>query len=146
MTEKRAEKSKTKIVAPTPERSAVMRAVKGKDTTPEKIVRGTLHKEGFRFRIHNEHMPGKPDIVLPKYKTVIRVMGCFWHGHKCPRGDRTPQTNTEYWTAKIQRNVERDKKQKRELQSEGWRVLDVWECQLKTEAWLKKITQKLALK
>ncbi len=143
MTKKRAAKSKAKIVAPTPERSAIMRAVKGKNTIPEKFVRSALHKQGFRFRIHNEHMPGKPDIVLPKYKTVIRVMGCFWHGHKCPRGDRPPKTNTEYWTAKLQRNVERDKKQKRALEGEGWRVLDVWECQLKTEAWFKKIMQKL---
>lgn len=143
MTRKPAGKSKAKITAPTPERSAVMRAVKGKNTTPEKLVRSALHKEGFRFRIHNEHMPGKPDIVLPKYKTVIRVMGCFWHGHKCPRGDRTPKTNTEYWIAKIQRNVERDKKQKQALEDEGWRVVDVWECQLKESKWCIEVIQKL---
>ncbi|MCB1784592.1 MAG: DNA mismatch endonuclease Vsr [Alphaproteobacteria bacterium] len=143
MTRKQAEKSKAKIAPPTPERSAVMRAVKGKNTTPEKLVRSALHRQGFRFRIHNKNMPGKPDIVLPKYKTVIRVMGCFWHGHKCPRGNRTPKTNTEYWTTKIQRNVERDKKQKQELENGGWRVFDVWECNLKEENWIKALVSNL---
>lgn len=111
-------------------RSEIMRAVKSKNTTPEKLVRSALHKRGFRFRLHNDDLPGKPDIVLPKYRTIIRVMGCFWHGHKCKRGNRMPKTNQAYWIAKIGGNKKRDKEQKRQLQKQGWRVVDVWECRL----------------
>ncbi|TAL37860.1 MAG: DNA mismatch endonuclease Vsr [Alphaproteobacteria bacterium] len=113
-------------------RAEIMRAVKSKNTSPEKFVRSTLHKQGFRFRLHTDALPGKPDIVLPKYKTVIRVMGCFWHGHRCKRGNRIPKTNRSYWTAKISRNRTRDKTQKRALEGLGWRVIDLWECQLIT--------------
>jgi DNA mismatch endonuclease (patch repair protein) len=130
----------------TPERSAIMRAVKSKNTKPEKIVRSALHKEGFRFRLHNADLPGKPDIALPKYKTVIRVMGCFWHGHKCARGDRMPKTNQDYWSAKIQRNVARDKKQRAELSAAGWKVVDVWECSLRRDSWLQAIIDKIRRK
>jgi DNA mismatch endonuclease, patch repair protein len=107
-----------------------MRAVKGKNTSPEKFVRSALHRQGFRFRIHTDDLPGKPDIVLPRHKTVIRVMGCFWHGHRCKRGNRIPKSNRAYWTTKIGRNKTRDKSQKRGLEKLGWRVIDLWECQL----------------
>jgi len=125
------------------DRSAIMRAVKSKNTAPEIQVRSALHKRGFRFRLHNQKLAGKPDITLPRYKTVIRVMGCFWHGHKCQRGDRIPKTNTAYWIAKIQRNVQRDKIQKQALRANGWRVIDLWECGLKRKNWLDRLIHQI---
>jgi DNA mismatch endonuclease (patch repair protein) len=86
---------------------------------------------GYRFRLHGQKLPGRPDIVLPKYKTVIFVHGCFWHRHACEAGQSTPATRVEYWNAKFARNVERDRLNLRRLRRMGWRVLVVWECQLK---------------
>lgn len=111
-------------------RSQIMSNVKNKSTTPEVKLRKMLHKAGYRFRINRNDLPGKPDIVLPKYKTAIFVNGCFWHGHSCKRGQR-PQTNTQFWNEKIDRNIARDKLVLDDLQAMGWRVLTIWECELK---------------
>lgn len=111
-------------------RSQIMARVRNKNTTPEIILRSILHRAGYRFRINRTDLPGKPDIVLPKYRTVIFVNGCFWHGHDCKRGHR-PQTNTQFWNKKIDKNIERDKMTSNELENLGWRVLTVWQCELK---------------
>lgn len=112
------------------ERSRIMRAVKSRDTQPEKIVRSLAHRLGYRFRLHRSDLPGKPDLTFAGPRRVIFVHGCFWHGHDCKRGARIPKTNTPYWTAKIARNVARDRVQQSELQRLGWRTMIVWECQL----------------
>lgn len=111
-------------------RHEIMQNVKTKNTAPEIKLRSLLHKNGFRFRVNRKDLPGKPDIVLPKYRAVIFVHGCFWHGHDCPRGQR-PQTNADFWNQKIGRNVIRDKSDVSLLESLGWRVLIVWECEIK---------------
>ncbi len=112
-------------------RQAIMRAVKSRDTTPELIFRKALFAEGLRYRLHDKTLPGKPDLVLPKFKAVIFVHGCFWHGHDCPRGARVPKSNTEYWLDKIARNKARDKRNITALEDAGWRVRIVWECSVK---------------
>ncbi|NJC88149.1 MAG: DNA mismatch endonuclease Vsr [Desulfuromonas sp.] len=112
-------------------RSWVMSRIAGKHTKPEKIVRKLLHSAGFRFRLHNRTLPGKPDIVLKKYKTVIFVNGCFWHQHSgCSRAT-APSSNAEYWKNKLLNNVDRFEMQKYKLESLGWRVVVVWECETK---------------
>ncbi len=111
-------------------RSKNMSHIRSTNTKPEEIVRKYLFSQGFRYRKNVKELPGCPDIVLPKYHTVIFVNGCFWHKHDCPRF-RWPSSNTEYWTPKIQRNCERDKQNTATLQSQGWNVIVVWECQLK---------------
>lgn len=109
-------------------RSWNMSRIKSKNTAPEMRIRSALHQLGYRFRLHVKELPGKPDIVLPKYKTVIFVHGCFWHRHKgCVRAT-TPSTNQEYWEKKFQQNVMRDKLEQDELKRMGWRVIVVWEC------------------
>lgn len=110
-----------------------MRAVKGKNTRPEQAVRSLLHALGYRFRLHRRDLPGSPDIVLPGRKAVIFVHGCFWHGHDCKRGSRTPKTNADYWVSKIGRNMARDARTRAALEAQGWRVLVVWECEIKDE-------------
>ncbi len=100
-------------------------------TKPELILRHTLWRLGFRYRINDRHLPGKPDIVLPKYHTVIFIHGCFWHGHKDCKYYTIPKTNTDFWTAKVARNQERDQEEWRQLEAKGWFVIIVWECQLK---------------
>lgn len=111
-------------------RRAVMSRVRSRDTIPELVVRRALHQAGFRYRLHCKDLPGSPDIVLPKYHTVVQVHGCFWHGHSCKRGNRIPKTNTEYWQAKIQRNRDRDDSTRQALSQTGWRVVIIWECDL----------------
>lgn len=118
-------------------RSATMRAVKGKDTRPELAVRRLLHSMGFRYRLHVTELPGKPDIVFPGKRRVIFVHGCFWHQHKCPAAAR-PASRREYWDAKLDANVRRDKRNRRLLSSLGWATLIVWECQLKRPWSLRK--------
>lgn len=113
-------------------RSEVMRAVKGKNTKPEVTLRKALFALGYRYRLNVKELPGKPDLVFPKYGTVIFVHGCFWHGHRCKRGRRAPKSNAEYWREKISRNKARDKKNAAALKKLGWRVITVWECELKT--------------
>ncbi len=117
----------------TPEKRAeVMRAVKSKDTKPELALRKALHALGYRYRLNVKNLPGKPDLVFPKHHAVIFVHGCFWHGHDCKRGARIPKSNTAYWLEKIARNKFRDKKSAAELKKLGWRVITVWECEIKS--------------
>ena len=111
-------------------RSMNMSHIRSKNSKPEELVRKYLFSKGFRYRKNVKTLPGCPDIVLPKYKTVIFVNGCFWHKHDCPRFV-WPSTNEEYWRPKIMGNVERDKRNFAELQQLGWTVLTVWECELK---------------
>ncbi len=111
-------------------RSMNMSHIRSKNSKPEELVRKYLFLKGFRYRKNVKTLPGCPDIVLPKYKTVIFVNGCFWHKHDCPRFV-WPSTNEEYWRPKIMGNVERDKRNLAELQQLGWTVLTVWECELK---------------
>lgn len=118
-------------VQPSEERSRIMRAVRSKDTSPEIIVRKWLHANGYRYRLHSKNLPGKPDIVFPSRKKLIFVHGCFWHAHKCSRGDRQPKTNVTYWKTKIKRNAARDHEHVQELNNLGWEVLTVWECEIR---------------
>ena len=108
-------------------RSRIMSQIKGKNTKPELIVRSELHKLGLRFRIHYKSLPGKPDIVLPKYKTVVFVHGCFWHHHNC-KYFQWPKSNREFWERKINRNITRDIEVIEQLIQLDWRVLQIWEC------------------
>lgn len=111
-------------------RSQVMRAVKGKDTRPEKAVRSLLHSLGYRFRLHRKDLPGSPDIVFPGRRAVVFVHGCFWHGHDCKRGRRIPKSNRDYWKKKLAGNVSRDAQNQSELEAMNWAVLVVWECEI----------------
>jgi len=121
-------------------RSWNMSRIKSKDTKPELIVRSLLHHLGYRFRLHSKKLPGKPDIILAKYKTVIFVHGCFWHHHKdCPRAT-TPKSNREYWKTKFNKNVQRFKEVSIQIQSFDWRVMVVWECETKK---IDALTEKL---
>lgn len=112
-------------------RSYNMSRIRNKDTKPEELVRKYLFSCGFRYRKNDTRLPGKPDIVLPKYKTVIFVNGCFWHGHEGCRYFIWPKNNADFWKEKIKGNVLRDDRISSELQKDGWRVLTVWECELK---------------
>ncbi|AOM80895.1 very short patch repair endonuclease [Pedobacter steynii] len=112
-------------------RSYNMSKIKGKDTKPELLVRKFLHKHGLRYRLHVKDLPGKPDIVLPKYKTVIFVHGCFWHGHENCKYYVVPKTRTEWWEDKISGNIMKDKFVEEKLLSAGWKILKLWECELK---------------
>ena len=119
----------------TPEqRSRCMAAVKGKDTKPEMIVRKYLFSKGLRYRLHDKRLSGSPDIVLKKYKTVIFIDGCFWHGHEGCRYFRLPKSNEFFWEQKIRRNKARDISTDYVLQTEGWHVIRIWECEIKKEA------------
>jgi DNA mismatch endonuclease (patch repair protein) len=118
-------------------RSDVMRQVKAKGTSPELKVRKLLWGMGLRYRLHRKDLPGAPDIVLPGRKLAIFVQGCFWHGHDCARGARVPKQNRPYWTAKIERNRQRDLRTSAELTAKGWTPLMVWECELKDLAALR---------
>ncbi len=120
------------------QRSRTMRAVKGENTTPELLVRKIAHRMGYRFRLHRKDLLGKPDLVFPGRRKVIFVHGCFWHGHKCPRGDRMPKANADYWKKKITRNAARDKLHNAALKKEGWGVRVIWECQLKSPAFVER--------
>jgi DNA mismatch endonuclease, patch repair protein len=115
-------------------RSEIMRAVKSKDTTPEMIERRLIHRMGYRYRIHLGDLPGKPDIVFPGRRKIIFVNGCFWHGHSCHRGARQPKTNSDYWRTKIDNNIKRDSLHLQALQTAGWHVLTVWECDSSTKS------------
>jgi DNA mismatch endonuclease (patch repair protein) len=108
-----------------------MAAIHSASTKPELKLRHALWQMGFRYRVNDRRLPGSPDIALPKYRTVIFVHGCFWHGHKDCRLFSVPKTNPEFWTAKITRNQERDQKVWRQLEAKGWSVIIVWECRLK---------------
>jgi len=111
-------------------RSRMMSGIRGRNTKPEILIRSQLHRQGFRFRLHLRDLPGKPDIVLPRYNAVIFVHGCFWHGHDCPLF-KLPKTREEFWRNKIERNQANDQKAKESLLAKGWRVGVVWECALR---------------
>ena len=113
-------------------RSRNMAAIKGKNTKPELLVRSWLHRNGFRFRLHRKDLPGKPDIVLPKYKTVIFVHGCFWHSHGC-KNSVLPKIRRVFWENKLNDNARRDVRMKRAIRELGWRTFVVWECELRTK-------------
>lgn len=110
-----------------------MQHIKSRNTKPEEVVRKYLFSQGFRYRKNDKRYPGKPDIVLPKYHTVIFINGCFWHQHNGCRYAVIPQTKTDYWIPKLKRNVERDQENYSALQADGWHVIIVWECQLRTK-------------
>ena len=114
-----------------PQRHANMAAIHGKDTKPEMIVRRYLWGHGYRYRLNHPRLPGKPDIVMRKYRTCIFVNGCFWHGHEGCRYYSIPKTNTEFWVNKVKRNKERDVKVQHELAAMGWHSITIWECELK---------------
>jgi len=122
------------------QRSEIMSRVKGRNTRPERIVRGLLHAMGFRFRLNAPDLPGRPDIVLPRHRKIVQVHGCFWHGHKGCRRATRPQTNKEFWAAKIKGNKARDTRTERQLRRKGWSVATVWECQTKD---LEKLEKRL---
>lgn len=108
-----------------------MSHVRGKDTKPEVMVRKFLFAQGFRYRLYRKDLPGKPDIVLPKYKTVIFINGCFWHGHSGCKYATIPEANHDFWLAKISGNIERDKSNHAKLFELGWKVIEIWQCELK---------------
>lgn len=111
-------------------RSRMMSGIKGRNTSPEILIRKAMHARGYRFRLHVKGLPGKPDLVLPKFKSVIFVHGCFWHGHSC-RYFKMPNTRHEFWSDKITNNQKRDEAQVLELMALGWRVLIIWECAIR---------------
>ena len=126
-----------------------MSRIKGKNTKPEMLVRKFLHAHGYRYKLHDKNLPGKPDIVLPKYRTVIFVHGCFWHGHAHCKYFVVPKTRTQWWTDKINRNKANDKKAVKTLKKDGWKVIEIWECKLKpvkVEKTLTKVLSKIPKK
>lgn len=112
------------------ERSALMSRIHSKNTTPELAVRKLLHRMGFRFRIHRRDLPGSPDVVLPRHKKIVLVHGCFWHGHTCQLASK-PKSNQGYWSEKILKNKARDERSLLALEAAGWRVLELWECEIR---------------
>ncbi|WP_183097108.1 very short patch repair endonuclease [Mesorhizobium sp. YM1C-6-2] len=115
-------------------RSWNMSRIRGRDTAPEMLLRSLLHRAGFRFRLHARQLPGRPDVVLPRYRTAIFVHGCFWHRHPGCRNATTPTTRREFWQEKFDGNVSRDARNRIALEAAGWTVLTVWECKLKADA------------
>ena len=128
------------------QRSYNMSRIRSTNTKPEMLVRKFLHAQGFRYRLHDKKLPGKPDIVLPKYKTVIFVHGCFWHGHEGCKYYVVPKTKTEWWLNKINTNKANDRRSVDVLKKEGWKVIEIWECDLKkanTVQLLGKVSRKI---
>ena len=122
-----------------------MSRIKGKNTKPEMIVRSMLHKMGYRFRLHRKDLPGNPDIVLPKYKTVIFVNGCFWHRHEGCKYAYMPKSRVDFWQKKFSDTIKRDRKNKADLESAGWKIIVIWECQTKDLISLKKLLDNVKL-
>ena len=112
-------------------RSYNMSRIRGSDTKPEMLVRRECHRQGLRYRLHRKDLPGKPDLVFPKHRTVVFVHGCYWHSHDCRYGSVVPKTNTEFWQTKRLATVDRDERNVRELEYAGWRVLTYWECEIR---------------
>jgi DNA mismatch endonuclease (patch repair protein) len=129
-------------IFPKQKRSDIMSHISGKETKPEILVRKFLFANGFRFRKNVKNLSGKPDIVLPKHKTVIFIHGCFWHGHTCKRG-AFPTTNVEFWKTKIDGNIERDERNVSVLGKQGWKVIVIWQCEIKNIELLNKRLKKL---
>lgn len=126
------------------ERSRLMAKIKGKNTAPERAVRSLLHRAGYRFRIHVRGLPGTPDVVLPKYRAVVFVHGCFWHRHRNCKIATMPQSHKKFWSEKFARNIANDARHRRKLRRLGWRVVTVWSCQLRhPERVLAKIEKAL---
>jgi DNA mismatch endonuclease, patch repair protein len=125
-------------------RSYNMSRIRSKNTKPELLVRRMLHAQGFRYKLHDKKLPGKPDIVLPKYKTIIFIHGCFWHGHANCKYFKVPKTRTEWWLNKINSNKANDEKAIKLLKKEGWKIITVWECALKPAKLEKTITKLLS--
>lgn len=124
-------------------RSRMMSGIRGKNTKPEIAVRQALHAAGFRFRLHRKDLPGSPDIVLPRYRAVIFVHGCFWHGHGC-RYFKVPKTRTDFWLDKITANARRDRQNEDALMAMGWSVFVVWECDIRDKNdWLAPISRRI---
>ncbi|MEX0981058.1 MAG: DNA mismatch endonuclease Vsr [Bacteroidales bacterium] len=126
-------------------RSKIMSKISGRETKPEILVRRYLFSKGYRYRKNDHKLPGKPDIVLSKYKSVIFIHGCFWHGHTCKKASR-PTSNVEFWNSKIERNIERDKEVKKKLLKLGWRVITIWDCELKSKRQFDNSMNKLLKK
>jgi len=124
-------------------RSKIMSNISGKETKPEILVRKILFAKGFRYRKNDKRYPGKPDIVLPKYKTVIFINGCFWHGHKNCEKAKLPETNYNFWKNKIEGNIERDKRNYEQLKNLGWNVIVLWQCQLNNKRNIDKTIKDL---
>ena len=124
-------------------RSWNMSRIRSKNTTTEKIVRSLLHRMGYRFRLHRKDLPGRPDIVLPKYKTVVEVRGCFWHHHAGCKNSTIPKSNTKYWNEKFKKNIERDKLNEKKLKALGWNIIIIWECEVKDGNYIDIIMKNL---
>lgn len=122
-------------------RSRIMAAIRGKDTKPELQVRRAIHAAGLRFRLHHRDLPGRPDIVMPRIKTVVFVHGCFWHAHSCQRSK--PKTRAKFWAQKFETNQARDRRVRYFLKAAGWQVHVIWECELKREAPLRNLVRTL---
>lgn len=122
-------------------RSALMARIRSKDTKPELIVRSILHRLGYRFRLHRKDLPGTPDIVLPRHRKIILIQGCFWHGHSCSLASK-PKSNKNYWEEKIKKNQARDRRVIHELTKQGWTVLELWECEIRSKTGLVEKLQK----
>ena len=127
-------------------RSWNMSRIKGCDTKPELLVRSFLHRHGFRFRLHVKDLPGKPDIVLPKYKVIIEVRGCYWHRHPECKFAYIPKSNLDFWYAKFRENVERDKKNDMLLQKLGWKVIVIWECEMEESLLRRNLSELICSK
>lgn len=121
-----------------------MSRIRGKDTGPEKAVRSVLHRMGYRFRLYGRKLPGRPDIVLPKYQTVVFVHGCFWHRHRGCRNCTTPTNRRAWWLAKLDGNVARDRVHAATLKKLGWRVIVVWECETEKPDWQNRLAARVA--
>ena len=126
-------------------RSRNMAAIRSANTKPEMRVRSALHAMGFRFRLHRKDLPGRPDVVLPKHQTAIFVHGCFWHCHRCKYGSVVPATRAEFWAAKRAGNVARDRRNAAALRRQGWRVIVLWECEVRTVETARAKLQKLQI-
>jgi DNA mismatch endonuclease (patch repair protein) len=123
---------------PTPQRSALMARVKGKNTCPEMKVRSYLHRQGFRFRLHAHSLPGSPDLIFPSRRIALFVHGCFWHRHGC-KATSTPKTRTGFWTEKFAANQARDERNERALRAQGWETITVWECDIKADKFQESV-------
>ena len=132
-----------KVDAPRMTRSQIMASVPQKDTTPEMAVRRYLHSRGLRYRLHHKLLPGRPDIVLARFRTVVFVHGCFWHRHSGCRRTTSPKNRAGFWEEKFQRNMERDAAKERELRNMGWRPLVIWECETKDKSALKSLFEEI---
>jgi DNA mismatch endonuclease, patch repair protein len=125
-------------------RSRMMAGIKGKNTVPERVLRQAMHKRGFRFRLHVKQLPGRPDLLFPKYKAAVFVHGCFWHRHRNCRYTTTPATRTEFWQTKFASNVARDRASVTVLINSGWRVAIVWECSLRDSVGIQETADMLS--